>query len=97
VAGFRTCPVEVGSKYTAEDWTQKLMTIEEFVHKFMDPAAADSESKNFGYIAQHNLFDQISVLAQDIRTPEYCSLGSTTVVDINGNIFLNLQCAFSSV
>ncbi|XP_005405191.1 PREDICTED: lysine-specific demethylase 8 isoform X2 [Chinchilla lanigera] len=35
VAGCRTVPVEVGSRYTDEDWSQTLMTVEEFVSKYI--------------------------------------------------------------
>ncbi len=31
VAGLRTVPVELGSKYTDEAWSQKLMTLSEFI------------------------------------------------------------------
>lgn len=33
IAGCRTVPVEVGSRYTDEDWSQTLMTINEFIHR----------------------------------------------------------------
>lgn len=35
IAGYRTVPVEVGSRYTDEDWSQTLMTINEFIHKYI--------------------------------------------------------------
>ncbi|MEJ1273857.1 lysine (K)-specific demethylase 8 [Cricetulus griseus] len=35
IAGCRTVPVEVGSRYTDEDWSQALMTINEFIHKYI--------------------------------------------------------------
>ena len=31
VAGPRTVPVELGSRYTDEEWSQKLMTVSEFI------------------------------------------------------------------
>ena len=43
----------LGSKYTEEDWSQKLMTIDEFIDKFI------INEKNTGYLAQHPLFDQV--------------------------------------
>ena len=31
VAGPRTVPVEIGSRYTDKEWTQKLMTLSDFI------------------------------------------------------------------
>lgn len=56
IAGCRTVPVEVGSRYTDEDWSQTLMTVDEFIQKFIL-----SEAKDVGYLAQHQLFDQVSL------------------------------------
>ena len=36
VAGHRTVPVEIGSKYTDSNWSQRLMTINEFIDQFID-------------------------------------------------------------
>lgn len=33
VAGCRTVPVEVGSRYTDEEWSQRLMTVGDFISK----------------------------------------------------------------
>lgn len=54
LAGTRTVPVEIGSHYADENWSQKLMTMQEFVMKYFM-----SESGEIGYLAQHNLFDQV--------------------------------------
>lgn len=35
IAGCRTVPVEVGSRYTDEEWTQTLMTVDEFISKYI--------------------------------------------------------------
>lgn len=59
VAGFRTVPVEIGSKYTDEDWGQQLMTIHEFITKFIENQ--ELEAGPVGYLAQHSLFDQASL------------------------------------
>jgi hypothetical protein len=42
VAGHRTVPVEVGSRYTDDDWSQQLMTINEFCDRFMHNATNES-------------------------------------------------------
>ena len=33
MAGPRTVPVEMGVRYTDEDWSQKLMTLSDFIDK----------------------------------------------------------------
>uniref|UniRef100_A0A3Q4HDK2 Lysine-specific demethylase 8 n=1 Tax=Neolamprologus brichardi TaxID=32507 RepID=A0A3Q4HDK2_NEOBR len=35
VAGCRTVPVEVGSRYTDEDWSQTLLTVNEFIDRYI--------------------------------------------------------------
>ena len=37
VAGPRTVPVEIGSRYTDEGWSQKLMTMADFIDSFVSP------------------------------------------------------------
>lgn len=37
MAGYRTVPVELGSRYTDEQWSQKLMTVSEFVDNHVIP------------------------------------------------------------
>lgn len=66
-AGCRTVPIEIGSQYSDENWTQKLMAFEEFVKNFY---LKDDGEK--GYLAQHNLFDQVPELFNDIAYPHYC-------------------------
>ncbi|CAG9761720.1 unnamed protein product [Ceutorhynchus assimilis] len=82
IAGNRTVPIELGSRYTDEDWGQKLMTLRDFIKEHYL-----SEHGNIGYLAQHNLFDQISELKEDIRVPEYCCCSlnyeESTEPDIN--------------
>lgn len=35
VAGCRTVPVELGSRYTDEEWSQKLMTVNDFINQYI--------------------------------------------------------------
>ena len=36
VAGPRTVPVELGSRYTDDDWSQQLMTIKMFIENYIE-------------------------------------------------------------
>ncbi|XP_063821044.1 bifunctional peptidase and arginyl-hydroxylase JMJD5 [Ostrinia nubilalis] len=72
LAGPRTVSIEIGRDYTEKDWTQKLMTIEEFIKDFVYQSNGPT-----GYLAQYQLFEQIPELKKDIAEPEYCSFADT--------------------
>lgn len=36
VAGLRTVPIELGSRYTDDGWSQQLMTINEFIESYIE-------------------------------------------------------------
>lgn len=72
----RVVPVEVGSDYRTEDWTQDLMGWYEFLQAlYISQRDSDEEStatrKRVLYLAQHNLFTQFPTLRDDIILPSY--------------------------
>lgn len=68
-AAFRQAPIELGSKYTDESWSQEVMTLIDFI----DHHLITTDRYKLGYLAQHNLFDQITDLALDFTIPDYCA------------------------
>lgn len=65
IAGHRTVPVEIGLKYTDDDWTQKLMPFHQVLQDISSP-----NSKT--YLAQFDLMEHIPELRKDILVPDYC-------------------------
>ena len=79
LAGPRTVPVELGQRYTDQDWTQQLMTVDQFARDFLT-----NNSGRVGYLAQHQLLSQVPALSEDIITPDYCYTGhSEEEVEVN--------------
>ena len=74
LAGERTVPVELGEHYLSAGWQQQLMTVRRFLDEHvLRPRPRDGGA--VGYLAQHPLFEQVPALANDIMTPDYCTLG----------------------
>uniref|UniRef100_A0A182VTA7 JmjC domain-containing protein n=1 Tax=Anopheles minimus TaxID=112268 RepID=A0A182VTA7_9DIPT len=72
VAGERTVPIEIGSQYSNDDWSQKLMKFRDFVEQNLcSERTAPSGEQRAAYLAQHDLFDQIPALRTDIAVPDY--------------------------
>ena len=90
VVGDRTVPVELGKTYVDDAWSQKLMTMREFMDAYVDDDDDDDDSTrrasggaDVGYLAQHELFEQCPELKRDIEEPLYCALGTGTVCAVN--------------
>lgn len=79
IAGERTVPIEVGKHYTNEEWSQDLVKFKEFLQRQIE---TDEQCDRIEYLAQHNLFDQIPALRQDIIVPEYCCIATAESPDI---------------
>lgn len=63
----RVVPVEVGSDYRTDDWTQRMMSWDHFLDVLEKP----SHSQTSLYMAQHNLLSQFPALREDILIPDY--------------------------
>jgi hypothetical protein len=59
VAGTRTVPIELGVHYVHPAWSQKLMTVGEFIEAHIKPQMG--EDTPIGYLAQHPLFEQVYI------------------------------------
>ncbi|EEU40390.1 uncharacterized protein NECHADRAFT_66578 [Fusarium vanettenii 77-13-4] len=68
--GRRLVPVEVGRSYVDEGWGQELTQFREFLARYVE--VDSTASSTTGYLAQHNLFQQIPSLRNDIRVPDFC-------------------------
>lgn len=61
----RAVPVEVGSDYRTDDWSQKIIGWDDFLTSLSQP------SDQVLYLAQHNLFLQFPKMREDMIVPDY--------------------------
>ncbi|RPD59186.1 Clavaminate synthase-like protein [Lentinus tigrinus ALCF2SS1-7] len=66
----RVVPVEIGSDYRSDDWTQQMIPWDEFLSNLEEQATGES-SKPVLYLAQHSLYNQFPALKDDIFVPDY--------------------------
>ncbi|KAK1220428.1 hypothetical protein PQX77_016809 [Marasmius sp. AFHP31] len=67
----RLVPVEVGADYRADDWTQKLMSWDDFLATLDLEGKPEASKQQVLYLAQHNLLMQFQELNADIMIPDY--------------------------
>ncbi|PNS14183.1 hypothetical protein CAC42_6696 [Sphaceloma murrayae] len=68
LAGHRLVPVELGRTYTDADWSQQIMPFSEYLLSYL----CNPSPERIGYLAQHDLLDQIPSLVKDTITPDLC-------------------------
>jgi lysine-specific demethylase 8 len=80
----RIVPIEVGSDYRNEDWTQKMMTWEDFLMALDSQSRAHQNQSDVLYLAQHDLLKQFPALRADILVPDYIYACLSSPADFPG-------------
>lgn len=66
--GRRLVPIELGRSYTDDSWSQRIMPFSAYLRDYLLPSSPSVT----GYLAQHDLLDQIPALSNDTLTPDLC-------------------------
>lgn len=82
VLGHRTVPIETGKSYLSDESGSTFISGEKFVFDYIIGAQDDASTvvvncetpPPMGYLAQHQLLEQVPALKHDIITPDYCAL-----------------------
>lgn len=74
LGGRRLVPIEVGRSYVDQGWGQELTSFKSFLDKYIlaEAARGDDDVPLVGYLAQHDLLQQIPSLRSDIQIPDFC-------------------------
>ncbi|GAM84314.1 hypothetical protein ANO11243_023080 [Dothideomycetidae sp. 11243] len=67
--GNRLVPVELGRSYTDDGWSQQIMPFGAYLQSHLLNPSANNKT---GYLAQHDLLEQIPALSNDTITPDLC-------------------------
>lgn len=74
--GHRLVPVEVGTSYLRDNWSQKLMPLGQLCENIRC-----KNSSELLYLAQHDIFYQIPELKSDIDIPQYILDPDQTIIN----------------
>jgi len=80
----RVIPIEIGSDYRNDDWTQKLMDWDDFLAALDSQELEQPHKRDVLYLAQHNLLKQFPALRADIMVPDYIYASVSPPVDFPG-------------
>ncbi|KAK9379515.1 uncharacterized protein V2V93DRAFT_392054 [Kockiozyma suomiensis] len=66
--GRRVVPVEIGSSYVSDSWSQKFCPFGELLQDWL--SSSDGSERDIKYMAQHDLLQQITSLRKDVVVPD---------------------------
>ena len=93
--GHRCVPLEIGRYSDVSDWREDVMTVDDFVEKFMAPSVRE-DAQNIAYLAQHPLIDQLVDLRRDFEIPALCAKSLLRINAWMGTAGTITPCHFDS-
>ena len=93
--GHRCVPLEIGRDSDVTDWREDVMTVDDFVEKFMAPSVRE-DAQNIAYLAQHPLIDQLADLRRDFEIPALCAKSLLRINTWMGTAGTITPCHFDS-